>query len=142
MIPTLVDPSLAPPGKHILSVQVQYAPYDLKEGTWDDARRELLGQRVVETLAPYAPNIASAVLHRQVLSPLDFETTFGLTEGNIYHGELTLDQLFFMRPVPGCSRYRTPIPNLYLCGAGAHPGGGVSGAPGHNAAQQILKHNL
>lgn len=139
VIPSLSDPSLAPDGKHVMSILVQYAPYQLKDGVWDDAKREALGDRVVKTLATYAPNIESAILHRQVLTPLDIEAVFGLTEGNIYHGEMTLDQLFFMRPVPGWARYRTPVANLYLCGAGTHPGGGVTGAPGYNAAREILK---
>jgi phytoene dehydrogenase-like protein len=98
-----------------------------------------LGEAVVKTLAEYAPNIESAVLHRHVLTPLDLEDTYGLTEGNIYHGELTMDQLFFMRPVSECARYHTPIENLYLCGAGTHPGGGVNGVSGYNAARQILR---
>jgi phytoene dehydrogenase-like protein len=132
------DDSLAPKGKHILTCFVQYVPYRLREGTWDE-KRELLGDRVVKKIAEYAPNVPSAILARQVLTPLDLERTYGLTEGNIFHGDLTLEQLFFMRPVPGWSQYRTPIAGLYLCGAGAHPGGGVTGAPGHNAAHQVLR---
>jgi phytoene dehydrogenase-like protein len=132
------DDSLAPKGKHILTCFVQYVPYRLREGTWDE-KRELLGDRVVKKIAEYAPNVPNAVLTRQVLTPLDLERTYGLTEGNIFHGDLTLDQLFFMRPVPGWSQYRTPIAGLYLCGAGTHPGGGVTGAPGHNAAHQVLR---
>ncbi|MGD2216986.1 MAG: NAD(P)/FAD-dependent oxidoreductase, partial [Gemmatimonadales bacterium] len=139
VIPSLSDPSLAPAGKHVMSILVQYAPYHLKDGEWDDARRDALGDRVVQTLAAYAPNIESAILHRQVLTPLDIEATFGLSEGNIYQGEMTLDQLFFMRPVPGWARYSTPVEGLYLCGAGTHPGGGVTCAPGYNAAREILK---
>ncbi len=132
------DPSLAPAGKHILTCFVQYVPYRLRKGTWDE-NRELLGDRVVKKIAEYAPNVPQAILARQVLTPLDLERTYGLTEGNIFHGDLTLEQLFFMRPVPGWSQYRTPIAGLYLCGAGAHPGGGVTGAPGHNAAHQVLR---
>jgi phytoene dehydrogenase-like protein len=132
------DDSLAPPGKHILTCFVQYVPYRLREGTWDE-KRELLGDRVVRKIAEYAPNVPGAILARQVLTPLDLERTYGLTEGNIFHGDLRLEQLFFMRPVPGWSQYRTPIAGLYLCGAGAHPGGGVTGAPGHNAAHQVLR---
>jgi phytoene dehydrogenase-like protein len=132
------DDSLAPRGKHILTCFVQYVPYRLREGTWDE-KRELLGDRVVKKIAEYAPNVPNAILVRQVLTPLDLERTYGLTEGNIFHGDLTLEQLFFMRPVPGWSQYRTPIAGLYLCGAGAHPGGGVTGAPGHNAAHQVLR---
>jgi phytoene dehydrogenase-like protein len=139
VIPSVTDPSLAPPGKHLMSVLVQYAPYSLRDGKWDDVRRQELGDAVVGTLSEYAPNLESAVLQRHVLTPLDLEETYGLTEGNIYHGEHTLDQLYFMRPVPECARYRTPIPNLYLCGAGTHPGGGVTGAPGCNAAREILR---
>ncbi|MGD8867361.1 MAG: NAD(P)/FAD-dependent oxidoreductase [Gemmatimonadales bacterium] len=138
-IPSLHDAGMAPPGQHVMSILAQYAPYHLKSGAWDDAMRTELGDSVVKTLAVYAPNIETAILHRQVFSPLDLEAEFGLTEGNIYHGEMTLDQLFVMRPVPGWARYRTPIANLFLCGAGAHPGGGVTGAPGFNAARQILK---
>ena len=122
-----------------MTIAVQYAPYQLKQGVWDDAQRELLFDTVVETLAEYAPNLTGAILHSQVLTPLDLEREFGLTEGNLNHGELTLDQLFFMRPVPGWAQYRTPIKNLYLCGAGTHPGGGVAAASGYNAAREILK---
>jgi len=132
------DDSLAPAGKHILTCFVQYVPYRLRQGTWD-RNRELLGDRVVKTIAEYAPNVPNAILARQVLTPLDLERTYGLTEGNIFHGDLRLEQLFFMRPVPGWSQYRTPIEGLYLCGAGAHPGGGVTGAPGRNAAHQALR---
>jgi phytoene dehydrogenase-like protein len=139
VIPSLADQSMAPFGKHVLSVLVQYVPYHLKEGTWDDASRTALADRVVETLSRYAPNVDSSIVHRHVLSPLDLEEVFGLTEGNIYHGEMTLDQLLFMRPVPGWSRYRTPVDGLYLCGAGTHPGGGVTGTPGFNAAREMLR---
>jgi len=132
------DSSLAPPGKHILTCFVQYVPYKLHEGNWDD-KRELLGDRAVKKIAEYAPNVPSAIVARQVLTPLDLERTYGLTEGNIFHGDLRLEQLFFMRPVPGWAQYRTPIRGLYLCGAGAHPGGGVTGAPGRNAAMQALR---
>jgi phytoene dehydrogenase-like protein len=132
------DSSLAPPGKHILTCFVQYVPYKLREGNWDD-KRELLGDRVVKKIAEYAPNVPGSIVARQVLTPLDLERTYGLTEGNIFHGDLRLEQLFFMRPVPGWSQYRTPIRGLYLCGAGAHPGGGVTGAPGRNAARQALR---
>jgi len=132
------DDSLAPPGKHILTCFVQYVPYHLREGNWDE-KRELLGDRVVKKIAEHAPNVPGAIVARQVLTPLDLERTYGLTEGNIFHGDLRLEQLFFMRPVPGWSQYRTPIAGLYLCGAGAHPGGGVTGAPGRNAAHQALR---
>jgi phytoene dehydrogenase-like protein len=132
------DDSLAPPGKHILTCFVQYVPYKLRQGTWDEYR-DLLGDRVVKKIAEFAPNFPSSIIARQVLTPLDLERTYGLTEGNIFHGDLRLEQLFFMRPVPGWAQYRTPIAGLYLCGAGAHPGGGVTGAPGHNAAHQALR---
>jgi phytoene dehydrogenase-like protein len=132
------DPSLAPAGKHILTCFVQYVPYHLREGNWDE-KRELLGDRVIKKIAEYAPNVPNAIVARQVLTPLDLERTYGLTEGNIFHGDLRLEQLFFMRPVSGWSQYRTPVDGLYLCGAGTHPGGGVTGAPGHNAAHQVLR---
>jgi phytoene dehydrogenase-like protein len=132
-----VDDSLAPRGRHIMTCFVQYVPYRLAQGSWDE-HRELLGDRVVATIARHAPNVASSIEARQVLTPLDLERTYGLTEGNIFHGDLVLEQLFFMRPVPGWARYRTPVQGLYLCGAGAHPGGGVTGAPGYNAAHQVL----
>ncbi len=137
-IPTTYDPSLAPPGKHIMSIFVQYAPYRLTGATWDEIR-DSYADRVIDVLSEYAPNIKGAILDRQVLTPLDLEREFGLTHGNIFHGELSLDQLFFMRPLPGWAQYRTPIRNLYLCGSGTHPGGGVTGVPGHNAAREILK---
>jgi phytoene dehydrogenase-like protein len=140
IIPTLVDPSMAPPGKHVMSCFVQYAPYHLseEEGTWDD-RREDFGDAVIETIAERAPNIRALVLHRQVLSTLDLEREFGLTEGNIFQGELSLEQLFFSRPVPGWSRYRTPVRGLWLCGSATHPGGGIMGAPGRLAALELLR---
>jgi phytoene dehydrogenase-like protein len=137
-IPTLHDPALAPPGKHVMSVLVQYAPYHLSGG-WTTAQRDALGNAVVATLAEHAPNVPGAMLHRQVLTPKDLEETFGLTEGSLYHGELSLDQILFMRPVPGWSRYRTPLDGLYLCGPGTHPGGGIAGLAGYNAARTILQ---
>jgi phytoene dehydrogenase-like protein len=138
VIPTLTDPSIAPPGKHILSCFVQYAPYQLASGTWDE-QRDTFGETVIDTLAEYAPNIREIILHRQILTPLDLEREFGLTEGNIFQGELTLEQLFFARPVPGWAQYKTPIRNLWMCGSATHPGGGIMGAPGRNAALRILK---
>ena len=139
VIPSLTDPSVAPPGKHVMSCFVQYAPYNLKEGgTWDD-HREAFGDTVIDTIAEHAPNIKDIILHRQVLTPLDIERTFGLTEGNIFQGELTLEQLFFLRPAPGWAQYRTPVKSLYMCGSATHPGGGIMGAPGRNAAQRIIK---
>ncbi|HXJ92480.1 MAG TPA: NAD(P)/FAD-dependent oxidoreductase [Terriglobia bacterium] len=138
VIPSLTDPSVAPPGKHVMSCFVQYAPYHLKEGTWDE-QRETFGDTVIDTLAEYAPNLKNIILNRQVLTPLDLEREFGLTEGNIFQGELSLEQLFFLRPVPGWAQYRTPIRGLYLCGSAAHPGGGIMGAPGRLAALEALK---
>lgn len=138
VIPTLTDPSVAPPGKHILSCFVQYAPYKLREGTWDE-KREAFGDNVIDTIAEHAPNLKNIIIGRQVLTPLDLEREFGLTEGNIFQGELTLEQLFFLRPVPGWAEYRTPIKNLYMCGSATHPGGGIMGAPGRLAAMEILK---
>ncbi|HVC65765.1 MAG TPA: NAD(P)/FAD-dependent oxidoreductase, partial [Candidatus Dormibacteraeota bacterium] len=138
VIPSLTDPSVAPPGKHVLSCFVQYAPYKLREGTWDE-QREAFGNTVVDTVAEYAPNLKKIILHRQVLTPLDLEREWGLTEGNIFQGELSLEQLFFLRPVPGWARYRTPVRNLYMCGSATHPGGGIMGAPGRLAALEILK---
>lgn len=137
-IPSVSDPTLAPAGKHVMSVLMQYAPYDLKTGSWTEKREEL-GDLVVDTIEEYAPNFGQSILHRQVLTPLDLEQTYGLTEGNFHHGELSLDQLFFLRPLPGWSKYRTPIRNLYLCSASAHPGGSISGLPGYNAARAVLK---
>jgi phytoene dehydrogenase-like protein len=133
-----VDPTLAPEGRHVMTCFVQYVPYRLREGTWD-RHRDLLADRVLNSIADYAPNVPAAVVARQVLTPLDLETTYGLTEGNIFHGDLSIDQLFFMRPVPGWAGYRSPVDGLYLCGAGAHPGGGVTGAPGYNAARVAVR---
>jgi phytoene dehydrogenase-like protein len=139
IIPTLVDPSMAPPGKHVMSCFVQYAPYHLADGMeWDDEQREAFGDTVVDTIEERAPNIRKLILHRQVLTPLDIERTMGLTEGNIFQGELSLEQLFFNRPVPGYARFRTPLPGLWMCGSSVHPGGGIMGAPGRIAAMQVL----
>src|SRR5215510_3725099 len=138
IIPSAIDPSMAPPGKHVMSIFVQYAPYHLKNGTWPE-KREDFGDNVIDTLAEYAPNLKNIILHRQVVTPWDLEQDFGLTEGNIFQGELTLDQLFFLRPVAGWAKYRTPINNLYMCGACTHPGGGVMAASGRLAALEILK---
>jgi phytoene dehydrogenase-like protein len=138
VIPTLVDPSLAPPGKHVMSCFVQYAPYKLAAGNWDD-HREAFGDAVVDVIAERAPNIRDIILHRQVLTPLDIERRFGLTEGNIFQGELSLEQLFFNRPVPRWARYKTPVADLWLCGSATHPGGGIMGAPGRIAAIEVLR---
>jgi phytoene dehydrogenase-like protein len=136
--PTIYDPSLAPAGKHIMGIFLQYAPYTLRDATWDELR-EPYGDRILEVISEYAPNMKDAVRERQVLSPLDLERRFGITGGNIFHGEMSLDQMFVLRPVAGWARYKTPVPGLWLCGSGAHPGGGVMGAPGYNAAREILK---
>ena len=136
-IPSLLDPTLAPSGEHLMCINVGYAPYRL-DGGWEERREELV-DLFVETINEYAPGFRETVLARQVLTPVDLENRFGLTEGDIYHGQMDLDQLLFMRPVPGYARYRTPVERLYLCGAGTHPGGGVTGAPGYNAAREIEK---
>lgn len=138
-IPTAYDDSIAPPGKHIMCIFAQFAPYRLKGAQWNDELKNQFADRCLAALADYAPNIRDIVLHRQVISPHDLETEYGLTGGNIFHGDMTLDQLFFMRPLAGWAKYRTPIRSLYLCGSGTHPGGGVMGAPGYNAAREILK---
>ena len=140
VIPSLTDPSVAPPGKHVLSCFVQYAPFKLREGNWDQ-KREAFGDAVIDTIAQYAPNLKDIIIGRQVLTPLDIEQMVGLTEGNIFQGELSLEQLFFLRPVAGWARYRTPVRNLYMCGSATHPGGGIMGAPGRLAAVEMLKDN-
>jgi phytoene dehydrogenase-like protein len=137
-IPSVVDPTVAPPGRHLMSMFVQYAPYELRDGSWDD-RREAFADRCFDLLDEYAPNFKRAVLARQVLTPLDLERVFNLTGGNIFQGAMTPGQLFAFRPVPGHARYGTPLRGLYLCGAAAHPGGGVMGTPGFNAAREILR---
>jgi len=137
-IPSVVDPTVAPPGKHLMSLFVQYAPYALREGTWDSCK-EQFADRCFDLLAQYAPNVKRAVIARQVLSPLDLERQFGLTGGNIFQGAMTLRQLFFLRPLAGYADYRTPIRGLYMCGAATHPGGGVMGACGYNAAREMLR---
>ena len=139
VIPSLTDPSVAPPGKHVMSCFVQYAPYKLRPGlNWDD-QREAFGNNVIDTISEYAPNLKNIIINKQVLTPLDLEREFGLSEGNIFQGELSLEQLFFLRPVPGYAQFRTPIKNLYMCGSATHPGGGIMGAPGRLAALEILK---
>ncbi len=139
VIPSLTDPSVAPPGKHVMSCFVQYAPYKLKQGSWDE-KREAFGDNVIDTIAEFAPNLKNIIIGRQVITPLDLEREFGLTEGNIFQGELSLEQLFFLRPVPGFAQYQSPIKNLWMCGSATHPGGGIMGAPGRLAALEILKH--
>ncbi len=137
-MPTMYDPSLAPAGHHIMGIFLQYAPFTLKDTTWDQ-EREPYSNRILDVIEEYCPNIRDIVVERQTLSPFDLEQRFGITGGNIFHGEMSLDQMFVMRPLAGWAKYRTPIQGLYLCGSGAHPGGGVMGAPGHNAAREILK---
>ena len=137
-IPTILDPSLAPDGKHVLSAYVQFAPYKLREGNWD-ARRQDLGHTVVKTLAAYAPNLPGLVEHMQVITPKDLESSYGFTGGHIFHGELALDQLFTMRPILDWARYKTPVRGLFLCGSGTHPGNGLTGASGANAAREIIR---
>jgi phytoene dehydrogenase-like protein len=137
LIPTLSDPSLAPSGQHILSITAKFAPFDLGEESWDD-RKEAFADVAINTLAEYAPNIKNLIIHRRVISLADLQSTYGLVEGNPNHGENTLDHFMHMRPIPGYARYRTPVDGLYLCSAGSHPGGGVTGIPGSNAAREIL----
>jgi phytoene dehydrogenase-like protein len=133
-----VDDTLAPEGRHMLTCFVQYLPYRLRDGGWDE-QREVLGDRVTELIGRYAPNVPGSVIARCVLTPIDLEQRFGITEGNIFHGDISLEQLFFMRPLPRWARYTTPVDGLFLCGAGTHPGGGVTGAPGYNAAHAIMR---
>jgi phytoene dehydrogenase-like protein len=137
-IPSVADPSLAPTGNHVMSVWMQSAPYRLRESNWND-QRDALGDAVVNVIEDYAPGFKNSIMYRHVLTPLDLEQIYGLTGGHPYHAEMALDQIFFMRPVPGWARYHTPIENLYLCGSGTHPGGGLTGLPGYYAAKEILK---
>ncbi|MFN8455305.1 MAG: NAD(P)/FAD-dependent oxidoreductase [Anaerolineae bacterium] len=160
VIPSVLDSLLAPAGQHVMTITMQYAPYKLRGGrgaeeqgsggdknqknelhpsNWDETQRQVLGDKIIDTLAQYAPNLKDLIRHCQVITPADWERDYGLTEGNINHGEMMLDQLLFMRPVAGYGQYRSPIEGLYLCGAGAHPGGGVTGAPGYNAAREVLR---
>ena len=136
-IQTATEEGLAPAGKHTLSMFVQYAPYDLAEGSWDE-RRDEIGKNIIDTFAEYAPNVPNAIEHISVLGPPDIERIIGITGGNIFHGEILPDQMFGNRPVPGYSGYQSPVDGLYLCGSGAWPGGGVFGAPGRNCALQVL----
>jgi phytoene dehydrogenase-like protein len=141
VIPSMIDPGMAPPGQHVMSIFVQYAPYALNGG-WTDTSRDAFGDAVIDTLAEYAPNLKRAILHRQVITPADIEQITGLTEGNIFQGELALHQLFFLRPAPAWSRYRTPVRGLYMCGSGTHPGGGIMGGSGRLAAIAVLEDGL
>jgi phytoene dehydrogenase-like protein len=137
-IPSLLDPDLAPAGAHVMSVYVQYAPYKLNDGNWN-SRREEFADNVIDALSGYAPNLKELIVARQVITPLDLEETYGMSGGHIHHGEQSLDQFFTFRPLIGWAQYRTPIKGLYLCGAGTHPGGGITGQPGANAAREIIK---
>jgi len=140
-LPTTYDSSLAPPGKHLMNIFLQYTPYSLSPQCARDwhSLKESYADHVMDMIEEYAPGFKDRILHRHILSPLDLEEQYGLTGGNIFHGDMSVDQLYFLRPVPGWAKYRTPIRGLYLCGSGTHPGGGVMGAPGHNAAREILK---
>jgi phytoene dehydrogenase-like protein len=137
-IPSLSDPTLAPPGAHVLSAYAQFAPYQLREGHWDTSR-DALGDSVVKTLTQYAPDLGSLIVDRQIITPLDLERGWGLTGGHIFHGELSLDQFFTMRPLLGFGQYRTPLKGLFLCGSGSHPGTGLTGGSGMNAAREIAR---
>ncbi|MGB7150987.1 MAG: amine oxidase, partial [Terriglobales bacterium] len=136
--PSLSDPSLAPPGQHVMSIYMQYAPYKLRDGDWE-SQRTALGETVVKTIAQYAPNLPQMILRHQIITPKDLEDTYGLTGGHIFHGELALDQFFTMRPLLDWARYHTPIERLFLCGNGTHPGTGLTGGSGANAARVIVK---
>jgi phytoene dehydrogenase-like protein len=138
IIPSMIDPEMAPPGKHVMSCFVQYAPYELREGTWEE-KREAFGDTVIDTLSRYMPKLKEIILHRQVVTPWDIEQTVGLSQGNIFQGELSLSQLFFLRPAPGHAEYRTPVRGYYQCGSGTHPGGGIMGAPGRLSATAVLR---
>jgi len=139
LIPSQIDPTMAPDGKHYMSVFVQYCPYELASGPWDAQKRQAFGDTVIDTIARHSPNFKSLILHAEIRTPWDIEREVGLTEGNIFQGELTMDQLLFNRPIPGYAQYRTPLQGLYLCGSSTHPGGGVMGAPGANAANAVLR---
>ena len=139
LIPSQIDPTMAPDGKHYMSVFVQYCPYKLADGDWTDVKRKAFADTVIDTIARHSPNFKSLILHAEIRTPWDIENEVGLTEGNIFQGELTFDQLLFNRPVPGYAQYRAPVRGMYMCGASTHPGGGVMGAPGYNAAGAILR---
>jgi len=139
MIPTMIDPTMTPPGKHFMSVFVQYCPPRIEGQEWTDAERDAFGQTVINQINDHAPGFKDLVLHAEVRTPRELESEVGLTEGNIFQGELTFDQLLFNRPVPGAAQYRSPIAGLWICGSSTHPGGGVMGAPGRNAAAEILR---
>ena len=139
VIPTLVDPTMAPPGKHMMSCFVQYCPYEIDGRPWTSDEKTAFGNTVIDQIANYSPDFKDLILHAEIRTPQDIEAEIGITEGNIFHGELTMDQLMFNRPIPGFAQYRTPVDKLYMCGSSTHPGGGVMAAPGANAAREILK---
>jgi len=139
LLPSLIDPTMAPEGKHYMSVFVQYAPYKLANGDWDDTKRQAFGDTVINAIAQHSPNFKDLIRHAEIRTPWDIENEVGLTEGNIFQGELTMDQLLFNRPVPGFAQYRSPVKGVYMCGSSTHPGGGVMGAPGANAARAMLR---
>lgn len=138
MFPTQTDPTMAPPGKHFMSIFVQYAPYELRDGGWTEEKRLAFGQTVINQIAEYSPNFKDLILHAEIRTPKELESEIGLTEGNIFQGELSLNQVLFNRPIPGYAQYRAPVGGLYMCGSSTHPGGGVMAAPGANAAREIL----
>ncbi len=138
VIPSLLDDSLAPAGKHVLSAHVMYVPYRLKDG-WNEEARNVILERAVSTIERYAPGIRDLIVHQELLTPFDLEQAYGVTGGHWHHAELAIDQALMMRPTYEAAQYRTPIPHLYLCGAGCHPGGDLTGGPGHNAAQEVLR---
>jgi phytoene dehydrogenase-like protein len=139
LIPSQIDPSMVPDGKHYMSVFVQYCPYVLADGEWDGQQRQAFGDTVIDTIARHSPDFKSLILHAEIRTPWDIENEVGLTEGNIFQGELTMDQLLFNRPIPGYAQYRSPVRGMYMCGSSTHPGGGVMGAPGANAARAVLR---
>jgi phytoene dehydrogenase-like protein len=139
LIPSLIDPTMTPEGKHWMSVFVQYCPYRLAKGEWTEVRKQAFGNHIINCISEFSPDFRQKVLHMEIRTPKDIENETGLTEGNIFQGELTMDQLMFNRPIPGYAQYRSPISGLYLCGSSTHPGGGVMGAPGANAAREVLR---
>ena len=137
-IPSRSDPTMAAPGKHYMSVFIQYVPFNLANGGWNEERKQEFGRHIVDCIAEFSPNFKDLINHYEVRTPLELDNEVGLTEGNIFQGELTMDQLMFNRPVPGYAQYRTPLKNMYMCSSSTHPGGGVMGAPGANAAREVL----
>ena len=138
LIPSMLDPNMAPPGKHVMSLFVEYASSEL-EGGWNDEKKAQFLEVVIDTLSEYAPNLRDLILHKHINTPHDLEQSFGITSGHIFHGELALHQIFFLRPAPGWAQYKTALPNLWMCGSSTHPGGCITGAPGRNAAIELLR---